>query len=223
METDARGLSAEERRAVGGDLAQDWIPVGNWKVDARLLRWTASRRCELSECRAYCCGGGVWIDVGEAARIVQAAEEINPQLPDPLRDEELWFDGVVEADADFPSGYAMGTRVRPDPNHPMGTACVFLRPDFRCALQVAGEANGHRAWKYKPYYCALHPITQCGREISLDAENEIYIEGGCCHRPGVEQTPMFLFFEPELRMAMGDDDFNTLRSIARGETVRTAS
>jgi len=191
-------------------------------VEARLLSLTASRRCDLAECRAHCCGGGVWIDVGEAARIVAVAEKIKPQLPEPLRDEELWFDGVVEADTDFPTGYAMGTRIQPNPDHPMGTACVFLRPDYRCALQVAGEANGQRAWEYKPFYCALHPITRSGQEIGLDAENEIYIEGGNCHRPGVKQIPMYLFFEPELRLAMGDNDFNALRAIARGSPAPPA-
>jgi len=195
--------------------------VGGWKVEARLLRLTASRRCDLAECRGHCCGGGVWIDVGEAARIVEAAGQIKPHLPVPLRDEELWFDGVVEADADFPTGYAMGTRVQPSPDHPMGSACVFLRPDFRCALQVAGNADGEGAWKYKPYYCALHPITRSGPEISLDAENEIYIEGGCCHRPGPEQIPMYLFFERELRLAMGDDDYKNLQALARDDRSST--
>ena len=188
METDSQGTPPGHKRGPGEQLEPGWIRVGIWKVEARLLTLSASRRCDLAECRAHCCGGGVWIDVGEAARIIEAAEKIKPQLPEPLRDEELWFDGVVEADSDFPSGYAMGTRTQPNPGHPMGTSCVFLRPDYRCALQVAGEVNGQRPWEYKPYYCALHPITQSGLEIGLDAENEIYTEEAAAIGRGLSRS-----------------------------------
>ena len=51
--------------------------------------------------------------------------------------------------------------------HPMGANCIFLRPDRRCGLQAASIAAGEHPWRWKPFYCALHPITFDGCVVKL--------------------------------------------------------
>lgn len=194
------------------------LRIGKWKVDARLLERREVRRCTLAECLAWCCTGGVWIDVGEASRITQHADLIKPFLPEDRRDEYLWFDGVVEADEEYPTGWGMGTRVVPDPTHPAGQTCVFLRPqDRRCAIQAASIAQGRHKWELKPFYCWLHPLTTNGDWVGLDDDNEIYLEGGSCQRdcPGV-LTPLYRLFEEELRRVLGDQGFEELAGLEEG-------
>ena len=192
------------------------IRIGKWEVDARLLERRPVRRCTLAECQAHCCTGGVWIDIGEAHRIIQHAEMIKPFLPEDRRDEYEWFDGVTDQDEDYPTGWGMGTWVVNDPSHPVGTTCIFLRPeDRRCAIQAACMANGMHKWELKPSYCWLHPLTFSGNWLGLDDDNEIYLEGGSCQREDCDaMVPLYELFEEELRRFLGDEGFEALTRMA---------
>ena len=184
------------------------------RVDPRLLEIGPVRRCRLDECQAHCCGGGVSISIRQADDVLAHAELIQPHLPEDRRDPAGWFDrSEVEADDDYPRGEpCIGTQVVPDPTHPMGTTCVFLRPGDRwCALQVAGSASGQHPWRFKPFYCALHPLTFDKGMVTLDDENEIYIEGGSCNRPELTaDLPWFKLYAAELRLALGEGGYEAL-------------
>lgn len=184
--------------------------INGLRLDPRLLESRLVRRCNLDECQAHCCTGGVWIDVGQAAALIRDAQRIRPYLSADRQDELTWFDGAVEADSDYPSGYGMGTRIVEDASHPVGTACVFLLPDRRCALQAAALDQGLHPWTWKPTFCALHPITVTGGRVELDDANEIYQEGGSCQRCSEEAVPLYRLFEDELVLALGADGYAQL-------------
>jgi Fe-S-cluster containining protein len=169
----------------------------------------------LEECRAACCGHGVHVDLADASRIAQEADRITPHLPTDRRNVDAWFDGEVSEDEDFPSGHRVGTEVVPDPSHPAGTRCVFLRPDNRCALQATSMAEGHHPWDLKPFYCALYPLVLFEGTLQLDDDNEIYTLGGTCQRAERVPTPLYLVFKEELVLALGQDGYNQLCSIAQ--------
>jgi hypothetical protein len=64
------------------------------------------------------------------------------------------------------------------PAHFPDTACAFLTPDARCALQVIAEAEGRHPWTYKPLACWLHPISISPERIALPDEATDPYPGG---------------------------------------------
>jgi Fe-S-cluster containining protein len=195
-----------------------WIKVGALKVDSHLLEVRPVARCRVEECQAGCCGHGVDVDLAHASRIVEEADLIKPLLPVSRQNLDDWFDGAVARDADFPSGHRVGTEVVTDPHHPAGTRCVFLRPDNRCALQLAGITAGRHPWDLKPYFCALYPIVLLGDTLELDDENEVYLLGGSCQRAEPVPTPLYELFKDELLLAMGQQGYDELCSLARARS-----
>ena len=93
-------------------------------------------------------------------------------------------------------------------SHYGGTACIFLRQDAKCVLQVASEALGQHPWQLKPFYCILHPLDldEEGR-ITLDKTEELMGEEASCLRPARGKMELKVIFEEELeylRVAASD-------------------
>jgi hypothetical protein len=169
------------------------------------------RRCQLGECRAACCLHGVWIDVTEAQDILRNAKLISPHMQPGFEDQVTWFDERRDTDTRSLTGQVVHSAVLETPEHYGGTACVFLRSDHKCALQVAADAAGEQSWRFKPYYCILHPldIDDEGR-ITLDTTEEMLGEEGSCLRPSEVETSLLETFEPELRHLLGDKAYDRL-------------
>jgi hypothetical protein len=193
---------------------KEWLSIGELLVDASLLESRAIGRCRTSECQACCCGHGVWVDLADASRIVQEADLIKPHLPTDRHDVSTWFGVEIDADTDFPSGYGVGTETVQDPNHPIGAHCVFLRPDRRCALQVASIAAGRHPWDLKPFYCGLYPLVLWSNRVYLDEGNAIYKLGGTCTRAEPVPVPLYQLLKEELVLALGQEGYNQLCAIA---------
>jgi hypothetical protein len=181
-------------------------------VDTSLLETRPIRRCRIEECQAKCCGFGVYISTKQVEDIRAHTELIKPHLPPERRDPAGWFDDQLETDEDHPDGgQIMGTNLVDDPTHPDGNCCVFLRPDRKCALQVAGMAAGEHPWRFKPFYCALHPLTFEKKVVKLDTDNWVYQNGGDCQRPAPEApVPVYRLFELELKLAVGEEGYAEL-------------
>ena len=174
------------------------------------------QRCKLEECRAACCLYGVWIDRAEAQEILNNAGLIQPHLPAKNQNPDDWFDDRQEADDHSLSGQVVHSSVLEDANHYSGTACVFLRPDFKCALQVAGETSGFDPWHFKPFYCILHPLDLDNYgSITLDESNILLNEPASCLRRASGPIPLSKTFEPELRYLLGERAYQQLRSYSR--------
>ena len=181
-------------------IAPIWrVTIRGMETAPRLLQSEALRRCTLNECHAACCLHGVWVDTDKAADILAHAADILPCLPPEARDSRSWFTPEREPDPFVPSGEVIHTRVVEAPAHYGGTACIFLRPDYKCALQVAGEALGLHPWHFKPFYCILHPLDldEEGR-LTLDETRLLLEEPASCLRPSESIHPLREIFAPEL-------------------------
>lgn len=190
------------------------LMINGTAVDRRLLGARPMRRCEPDECQSHCCGGGVYISVDQVADIRAHAAIIQPHLPAERREAALWFDEVIEPDNDHPAGgQTMSTNVLDDPTHPSGTCCVFLRPDRKCALQAAGIAAGEHPWRFKPFYCALHPLVFDKQILKLAEESEMYLEGGSCNRAAETATPLFQLFDVEVKLVVGEVGYAALENV----------
>jgi hypothetical protein len=192
------------------------LMINGVAVDRGLLETRALGRCDLGECQSYCCSGGVYIWLAEAEDILAHAEMIQPFLPEDRRDPGRWFDGSREPDDDHPQGeMCTGTNVIEDQTHPAGQTCIFLRPDRLCALQYASIETGHHPWRFKPFYCALHPLVYEDKQLVLAEGSEIYAEGGSCSRPAPGQPiPLYVLFDSELELALGAEGYRELKRAA---------
>jgi len=181
------------------------------RINPRLLKAEPMQRCTLGECRAACCLHGVWSDRLEMKDILANASIIAPHMEEDHRDPADWFDGREEPDDHSISGWAGHSTVLPDDDHYGGTACIFLRKDHRCALQAAANAEGLHPWRFKPFYCILHPldIDEQGR-ITLDETELMLAEPGSCLRPAERPIPLWETFEPELRYLLGEKGYQRL-------------
>ena len=193
------------------------FPPMEKRINPRLLCSEPMRRCALGECRAACCLYGVWIDRMESQDILENAAIIAPHLEPENSDPADWFDGREEPDEHSITGSTVHSTVLPDPEHYGETACIFLRKDHLCALQVAANANGLHPWRFKPFYCILHPLDldEQGR-ITLDETELMLSEPGSCLRPAKQPIPLIETFESELRYLLGEKGFQRLQ-----EEIRT--
>jgi Fe-S-cluster containining protein len=182
------------------------------KLNSRLLRSESMQRCKLTSCQAACCIYGVWIDSVEANRLRENAELIQKELPVEYGNPALWFDDREEIDEHAVSGRVIHSRVVDSPRHYGGSACVFLRDDYKCAIQTAAQKAGMHPWSLKPFYCTLHPLDldEKGR-ITLDDADLLLDEPGSCLRPTNQPIALMDTFEPELRYFLGDQEFDRLR------------
>ena len=178
------------------------------RIAPRMFQSEPMQRCVLGECRAACCLYGVWIDAQEAEDLLAHAGLISPHMPPGFSDPETWFNGEEESDPFSASGRVRHSTVLPDPQHYGGSACVFLRGDYKCALQVAGDSAGLHPWRFKPFYCILHPLDldEEGR-ITLDETSLLLDEPGSCLRPAERMIPLSQTFEPELRYLAGAEEY----------------
>lgn len=189
--------------------------IGGTKVDPVLLESRAISRCELEECQAACCTEGVYIFRSETDDIRRHAGLIQPHVRPEHRDPETWFDGEVIEETDHPmGGTAEGSAVFPDSTHPAGRSCVFLRPDKRCALQAAGIAEGEHPWRFKPFWCALHPLEFDAGVLTFAEDNAVFRSGGSCSRPQPVSVPIFRLYQEEVTLALGLAGFAELEAIA---------
>ncbi len=178
-----------------------------------MLRAEHLIRCQLHDCRAACCLHGVWLDTYEWEQIKSSSDLIAPHMPAEFQDPELWVDGNRDDDPFSASGRVIHTRVLPDRSHYGGTACIFLRADFKCALQVAGESAGLHPWHFKPFYCVLHPLDLDSEGcITLDESEALSAEEASCLRSCQVEIPLLNTFEEELRYILGDQAYLALYS-----------
>ncbi len=183
------------------------------RVNPRMRDIEAVQRCGFPNCQAACCVYGAWVDQHQASEILRNARLLIPHLPPEHADPALWFDDRRAADRHALSGEVVHTSVVESPDHYGGTACIFMRPDFQCALQSAAQAAGLHPWRYKPFYCILHPLDldEEGR-ITLDAAAEMVDEPASCLRRASQGAPLVLIFEEELRYLLGEKGYARLKA-----------
>ncbi len=166
---------------------------------SRLNESESVQRCGWPGCQAACCVYGTWVEEGEQSDILGHADLIRPLLPLERRDASHWFERETGEAARPPRETLLHTRVVADPDHYGGSSCVFLLPDYRCALQAAGEAAGEHPWRFKPVRCILHPLELDAQgRVTLDAVRFLVDEPASCLRPAKGAVALRELFAEEL-------------------------
>ncbi len=169
------------------------------RLSPRIQESEKAQRCDFPNCKAACCVYGSWVDKKHVSEILDQAELILPHMKKEYREPELWFDLKEEEDPHALSGKMVPTSVVEDPDHYGGTACIFLRKDYKCALQVSGEENKMHPWWFKPFYCILHPLEMDDQNrITLDKIHLLVAEEASCLRLADKEIPLQDTFAEEL-------------------------
>ena len=176
----------------------------HFRLDPKLKGTARLKRCDWPNCGAACCIYGAWVDKIHAEDILKHHSEIGPHLALERQHPASWFDGQEEPDDHALSGTVVHTTIIPNPEHYGGTSCIFLRKDQKCALQVAAEEQGEHPWRWKPFYCILHPLDldEDGR-ITLDDPDLMVKEPASCLQASRREIPMMETFKQELTYLLG--------------------
>jgi Fe-S-cluster containining protein len=121
-------------------------------IHPKVARKVYVRGASVRRCDASCCLGGTTVSLEERDRILVHARIVREAMTSRARDDSSrWFGKCVTRDPDFAGGRSTITRV-------LDGACVFLREDGLCALQVAGERRLEHPYSLKPSVCLLWPL-----------------------------------------------------------------
>jgi hypothetical protein len=174
------------------------------KVHRSVLETRYAPGCSPGACVAACCQMGVGVDVAQRDQILAHAELVQRAMdPGQDRDPTRWFEETETVDRDFPSGLAVGTRVRE-------SGCVFLDSARRCALQTATIAAARPGFDLKPFFCTAFPVTIADGTLWID-ELCLEMPEHCC-RPTPGGTLSVLdVCESELRHVLGGAGLGELR------------
>lgn len=123
------------------------------------------RRCDLGRCAGTCCHDGVYLDRAEVGVLRGLIDHHRADLdalgadlpPEPIVAGD--WRGIVSGPKTATRPRALSALAEDYPAHFPDTACVFLLPDARCALQQFAVDQGKPPWFYKPATCWLHPLS----------------------------------------------------------------
>lgn len=188
-----------------------------FKISTRLYEKENLCICNYHTCQAACCRYGVWADIREAEDILKNSALILPFMEKGRPEPSGWFDRNPEEDHNSVSGKVVASTVAPDASHPIGSACVFLRHDWSCSLQIAAENAGLHPWRFKPFYCILHPLDlDDDGKISLPESDVILKEISNCLQKSEKPELLIKIFQPELEYLMGLKEYQALLNKAEG-------
>jgi hypothetical protein len=133
-------------------VIRDHLGMRVTAVHPRAARRIFARGADVRRCDGSCCKRGSVASVRERDLILSHAALIAPHMTSSARDRtQRWFERRVADNPDYVCGKSVATRVTDG-------ACVFLRSDKLCALQVAAESARMPSFALKPSMCLLWPI-----------------------------------------------------------------
>jgi Fe-S-cluster containining protein len=166
------------------------------RIHPRVTRKMFLGRTSVRNCDGTCCHGGATVSVDERDRVLAHADLVLPEMTSRGRnDVSRWFDRRLTWDTDFTAGWTSGTRV-------IDKACIFLRGDRLCALQVAGEKHLGSSYALKPSVCLLWPL--CIQDGALEVGYAWFTKRQECCAPvsrGGERTILQVMRPDENRMS----------------------
>lgn len=187
----------------------EYLLFKDWKIDPLIFTQGFVPGCELSICGGRCCHWGVYVDSEFVPVIMQHSNDIKKVMDRyQPNDESDWFETEPEEDADFPSGYAIGTEVYDGKDGKQ--RCVFNDSLGRCSLQVMAVEKGLHKWEVKPKYCIMYPLAIMDGVLTCDLDHAERLEYcGTSHPENYVQT-VFEAMTEELRYILGDDGYTFL-------------
>jgi hypothetical protein len=179
--------------------------IPNLRVNPSFFERRFAPGCSMMNCNGNCCKHGVMADIQERDRILSHTELILKYMdPHQEHDPSRWFE-EEEADADFPSGRAVGTQAR-------DSGCVFLDGAGRCVLQKAAMGEGMSKFALKPFYCFAYPVTVEQGELIID-DADFVSRPSCCSTVDDGTLSVFDVCPEELEHVLGKAGAAELKSV----------
>jgi Fe-S-cluster containining protein len=179
------------------------LTIGKYIIDPVLFEKGFSKGCGPYQCETTCCSSGVFLDPKDRDVIIAHTDEVKKQMDETqTTNDAIWFDNRHEVDADFPSGYAVGTEV-------FNNKCVFLRKDGRCSVQLVSVEKYNDPWKIKPFYCVAFPIAVDGGVLTYDDYQDGKTQ--CCSIVRDTDVTLVDSCKAELEYVLGKDGYKELQ------------
>ncbi len=173
------------------------------KVEEGFLHKRFATGCSMQHCNAACCRHGVLVDPKEREKILSHAPLIQRYMEShQVKDPEDWFDDTVEPDADFPSGTAVGTKMK-------SYGCVFLDSSGLCVLQKAAMGEGMPKFSLKPFYCVAYPVTLDNGVLVTD-DPDFTDRTECCSTINGGELTVLDVCREELEFVLGTEGLDEL-------------
>jgi hypothetical protein len=140
-------------------VVRDHLGLDVSKIGTRMTKKIYIKGASVRNCDGSCCSFGSTASVVERNTILKHSKIVQAEMTSRGRnDTSRWFTTRIMKDEDFTAGKTVYTRI-------VDGACVFLRDDGLCALQVAGEKNLKTPYALKPAICLLWPVSVRDHEI----------------------------------------------------------
>lgn len=182
------------------------------KIDTKIFTQGFVAGCDMNICSGQCCMSGVLMDKNFKDVIMPYKYDIIESMsPDQPKDSETWFEEEVEEDADFESGYSLGTNVYTDSKGV--EKCVFNDENHYCTLQVVAMKKGMHKWAIKPTHCILFPVTIVDKTLMYDDVHSLDMDYCGMHKTENFTQNVFDAVHEEITYVLGDAFFKFLNDI----------
>ncbi len=170
--------------------------VNGLKIDPKIFTFPFGCKCN-----GECCYYGVYADLKEYDHILSMQNRLIPLMDETQpKDVQKWFEEPIDDD-DFDSGKCVGTEVYEG-------KCVFLNKNGLCIIQSLAIEDGIDAWKYKPLYCILFPLTIYEGVLTIDDEHIDRLKH--CNKAEQLTTNIFDYCKDEIIHLLGDEGYQKL-------------
>jgi hypothetical protein len=182
--------------------------IPQMRIDPALFKPVFHESCSMRNCNGRCCSEGVLLDPADKEKILAHTEIIQRYLePGMERDPGKWFDGVVEPDMDFPSGFCEGTAAA-------GHGCVFLDSRGLCTLQKTAMGEGMHKFALKPFYCVAYPLTLERGTLTIE-DADFVSRPACCSAVDNGHQSVLEVCHEELEFMLGAEGVEELQEKLR--------
>lgn len=190
--------------------------IENLNIDPIIFKQGFVPECNIKLCKGECCNLGVYLDLNFKDKILSHYNEIIDVMSDSqIKDTKLWFEEDIIEDADFPSGYAIGTNLY---KTPYGIEqCIFKDLNNYCSLQLAAEKLGLHEWDLKPTFCILYPLTISNSTLTYDKDHSKRLSYcGYIKNENFTQT-VFDGLKKEISYIFGEDSIKILTEYSKNK------
>lgn len=186
-----------------------YLEYNGLKIDPIIFTQGFVPGCDISICAGECCDWGVYMDLKFKDVIMYHKDDIIDVMDDgQIIDTNQWFENEIEKDADFPTGFSIGTGVYVTSENK--EQCVFKDKNNFCSIQNAAIKKGMHRWGIKPKYCIMYPLTIINGILTYDDTHSKRLSYCGIHKKENFTQTVFEAMREELIFVLGKEGYDFL-------------